>query len=101
MSGVFGGHAGFCVALLANQLKALLAAEDECRGGEDSGQHATGRDHADGLATVADGKPGSRIEDMAVAFSIDCEGAEIIAGGGNGLVWPSLGGPAIGGGDSV
>src|SRR6266850_4132258 len=95
MSGVFGGDARFCITLLANQLKTFLGAEDETRGGEDSGHHAIGRDHADGLATVSDGEAASWIEDMAIPAAIDHKRAEIIAGGGDRLIGQSHGGPTF------
>src|SRR4051794_37045288 len=95
MSGIIGGDAGLGALLLANQIEALLRAENERGGGENSGQYAGGRDDADGLTTVADGKAVSRVENMAIASPIDRERAEIIAGGGYGVIGQADGGPAL------
>src|SRR5258706_10836272 len=95
MSGVLGGDARFRAALLADQLKTFLGAEDERRGREDSRHHAVGRDHADGLASVADGQAASRIQDMAIPAAIARKRSEIIARGRHRLIGQAYAGPAF------
>src|SRR3954463_8526695 len=97
MSGRLGGHARFGRGLLANQIQTMLWAENESGGGEDSGEHAIWSNHTDGLASVADGQAAARIENVAIAAAVDGEGTEIVAGGGDGVIGQSDGGPAFAG----
>src|SRR4051812_36752814 len=95
MPSVFGRDASVSGALLANQFKTFLGAEDERRRGEDSSHHAIGSDHADSLATVAHRQARSRIEDVAIAAVADGERPEVIAGGGDRVIGQSHGRPAF------
>src|SRR4051812_41032903 len=95
MPRVLRRNAPFRSALLADEIKTVLGAEDERRSGKNSGHHAIPCDHADGLAAVTHWQTGAWIENVSIASAVDDERAEIGAGGGDSMVSHTHRGPTF------
>src|SRR5262245_28227941 len=78
-----------------HKFEPIFWAENESGGRENSGDGAVRSNHRHRKATIVDGISIARIEDVPVTTALMAEMAQVITGGGDGMICGSDAGPAV------